>query len=271
MKPLFKWSGGKSKELIYIKKYIPKNYDVYYEPFLGAGALLFDLMPEKAIVGDSFQDLINFFNVLKNSKEPFVNKINNLAKEYNLSVQNTNSKEEQQKVADKYYYWYRDNAFDNDFDNAIKFYMLRQLSFAGMLRFDKNGNFNIPYGWYKTLKTININQDLNKIEFKCCNWQETIQNANLEDFVFLDPPYTRKFQKYHPNGTFGKDEHIVLAEWFVSKQSRALIVINKDEFTSSLYKEFIVEEYSKKYSIRYRKDRMKEKDTNAIHFVAKNY
>ena len=88
--------------------------------------------------------------------------------------------------------------------------------------------------------------------------------------VFLDPPYTRVFTKYHPEGSFGQKEHKELAEWFASKQSKAMIVINKDDFTYDLYKPWIVKTYSHGYSIRYR-DRLSTSDATTEHFIAINY
>lgn len=273
MKPLFKWSGGKSKELIHIKKHLPIGFNVYFEPFLGGGSLWFDLMPNKSIVNDNYKDVSNFYKVLKLDTEKLINHINSLSTAYNESKKD--SKEDMIELSKKFYYYYRDSNFESDFDKAVKFYMLRQLSFSGMLRFSNDGNYNVPYGWYKTMKIIdqpseNLIKMLNNSIILNENWKEAIKDSTICDFVFLDPPYTRKFQKYHPNGSFGEQEHIKLAEWFKNKQSRVLIVINKDEFTTSLYKDFIVEEYGKKYSIQYR-DRMKEEDSNAVHFIAKNY
>ena len=275
MKPFFKWSGGKSKELPVIKKYIPSNFNTYYEPFLGGGAVCLNIQHSKSIVGDTYEPLINFFITLQSNPVALLEKIKSLSNDYNEAVKKCSSKEEQQKVADIFYYPYRDNIQTNNFDKAVSFFLMRQLSFSGMLRFSGDGKFNIPYGWYKTLKNINV--DLNGLKFFLSTtdflndqWINTVKTSTLNDFVFLDPPYTRKFQKYHPNGEFGEKEHVELAEWFKSKQSRSLIIINKDNFTNELYKDFIKEEYGKKYSIQFR-DRMKEEDSNAIHILATNY
>ena len=101
-------------------------------------------------------------------------------------------------------------------------------------------------------------------------YEEIEDWCEKNDIVFFDPPYTRKFQTYSPYGVFGEEEHIELSEWFKSSPSKNMIILNKDDFTHSLYKDYIVEEYDYKYSIQYR-DRMKHEDSNTIHFVALNY
>ena len=218
MKPIIKWSGGKSKELPIVHKYKPNKINTYREPFIGGGAVWLNLNHDKNVVSDNFT-------------EPL--------------------------------------------DKALKFYILRQLSFSGMLRFNsKTNKYNVPFGWYKNLKVLDYGQDLYNLldntEIISGNWKTSVQNVEQDDFVFLDPPYTRKFQNYSPFGSFGEKEHIELADWFKSSQSNNMLILNKDEFTYDLYKDYIVDEYNYKYSIQYR-DRMKDDDSNAIHFVAINY
>jgi len=313
MKPFFKWSGGKRKEIPLVEPLIPEKYDTFYEPFLGAGALWLHLEPKKSVVNDNFAEVMNFYKVLQSDTEKFVNKINSLRTSYTsemkavvrdkevenritlqteeLALLDAPARKEKRKeiktlkeelnkdiypIANKYYYYYRDNNFNTDFDKAVRFYMLRQLSFSGMLRFDKGGKFNIPYGWYNSFKGIEQNTDkikevLANTTFLCTDWQDAIAGATSEDFVFLDPPYTtRTFSTYHPDGAFGKDEQIKLADWFKSKQSRALIIINKDEFTEGLYRDYIIDIYDHEYAVKYR-DRVKKQELKVKHFIAKNY
>jgi DNA adenine methylase len=65
MKPLFKWSGGKTKEIGKIVPLLPKQYDEYYEPFIGGGALWFHLMPGASHINDNYKAVANFYSVLK--------------------------------------------------------------------------------------------------------------------------------------------------------------------------------------------------------------
>ena len=281
MKPLFKWSGGKSKEIPVVDKYKPNYFNTYYEPFIGGGAVWLDLNHPNNVVGDNFVELINFYQSVKTHKEKIIDFINNVVNTYNSEVINLETlplaawrKRQFDNIANEFYYRYRDNNFDGEFENALKFYLLRQLSFSGMLRFSQAGKFNVPFGWYTRVKVLEYSEDfynlLDNTKFILGSWNDTIKNATKQDFVFLDPPYTRKFKQYSPHGSFGDDEHIKLAEWFKSSVSRSLIILNKDDFTYPLYKNYIVEEYDKKYSIQYR-DRMTLEDSNSVHFVAINY
>lgn len=317
MKPFFKWSGGKRREIKRIRTKMPEHYNTYYEPFLGGGAVWLDLDPDRAVVGDSYSELINFFHVLKTQTAALVEDINNLSVEYQqayqslpdkgslakeverlkkelkeakkggvltedhkekkkiLSVLSKELKREFQEIADKFYYPYRDTEPATDYQRALRFYILRQLSFSGMLRFGAKGNFNVPFGWYKSLTSLStpqpeIERVLKNATILNCHWKQCVGSATKDDFVFLDPPYTRKFTKYHPNGEFMQEQHIELATWFETKQAQAMIIINKDDFTTQLYDKFIKEEYGHKYSIQYR-DRMKEEDSNAVHILATNY
>lgn len=281
LKPLFKWSGGKSRELPAINRYKPDSFNIYFEPFLGGGAAWLSLNHTNNVVADNFVELINFYQSIKTHKKGVIDFINNTVKRYNKAVTNLDTlplaifrKRQFNQVANEFYYKYRDNDFNGEFENTLKFYLLRQLSFSGMLRFSMRGKFNVPFGWYKKIKVLDYDKDFYELvdntQFVLGEWKDTIKNATKEDFVFLDPPYTRKFKQYSPYGFFGDEEHKKLATWFKKANSRSLIILNKDDFTYDLYKDYIVEEYSKKYSIQYR-DRMKTSDSNSIHFVAINY
>jgi len=273
MKPLFKWSGGKSREIKNIAPHVPDKFDTYYEPFVGAGAVWLHLEHKKCVINDSYHDVANFYNVLKQDGPKLIERLSQITDEYNSSEKET--KQQMELLSDKIYYRYRDSAPDNDFDKAVRFYILRQLSFSGMLRFNKDGKYNVPFGWYKKMKAIDFNQDklsslLEHTKILNVDWKMAVETANENDFVFLDPPYTRKFQKYHPNGEFESQHHIELASWFKNTSAKALIIINKDDFTHDLYKDFLVDQYDFKYSIQFR-NRMTKKDSNTSHLMAKNY
>ena len=336
MKPFFKWSGGKRKELEIIKAYMPHDFETYYEPFVGGGALWLDLCPRRSVINDNYSEVMNFYEVLGSQTALLSSTLNNLSSAYgtamaavvrdpaleqelhklngsvealsqlrdqagdlftamekgcggtnpletNLSkykAQQRSVKKEFNKevygIAQKYYYHYRDNDFSTPFENAVRFYMLRQLSFSGMLRFGRDGRFNVPYGWYNTFKGITeAPQEIEKVfgrtEFRCEHWKDAVHDAGPNDFVFLDPPYTRTFKKYHVDGEFNQPEHEELAEWFRTTDAKAMMIINRDDFTAGLYGDYEKEAHHKAYSIRYRKDRMKEKDINAVHLIATNY
>lgn len=273
MKPFFKWSGGKTREIARILKWIPENYNEYWEPFVGGGALWLHLQPERSHINDNYSAVANFYSVLKNDPARLLDHLNNFAALYNSADKTTKSKA--QDVADKFYYSIRDTNYTDDFGKAVQFYILRQLSFSGMLRFNNDGAFNVPFGWYKKMKSLTYDIDdltvmLQNTSITSGDWKTALENVKKDDFVFLDPPYTRVFQKYHPDGNFGNDQHVELASWFKDQKAKTMIVINKDDFTDGLYRGYIKEEYTFGYSIRY-KDRLTVEDTTTKHLIATNY
>lgn len=109
MKPLIKWPGGKSSEIKYIEKLIPKH-NRYIEPFFGGGALYFDLMPKRAAINDISDNLINFYQLIKLEDKKFksyLTQINDLWEYYKSMV------EEHLGEMAKIYIRYRDNKIDD--------------------------------------------------------------------------------------------------------------------------------------------------------------
>ena len=133
LKPIVKWSGGKKDELKKILPHIPENYSTYLEPFIGGGAVYFNLNPDKAVISDVHKELVDFYQSIKNGH---TNEI------YDFMKAHPNEEETYYKV----------RAYDNTdiLDNAKRFYYLRKTCFRGMLRYNKKGKFNIPFGRYKT-------------------------------------------------------------------------------------------------------------------------
>lgn len=92
MKPMIKYRGGKSKEIQFFEEFIPQEYNRYFEPFLGGGALFFHLEPQKAIIGDINTKLIKFYLGVKNDYERFENELKNIASIYSQNRKNMNFK-----------------------------------------------------------------------------------------------------------------------------------------------------------------------------------
>jgi DNA adenine methylase len=274
MKPFFKWAGGKRKELPIIKKYLPKKINTFYEPFVGGGALWLNLNHKSSIINDKWWEIYNFYNQLKINQSKLVYKLQSIIHKYNKYYFNGITKEQFQNTAGKFYYHYRDSEFTSDLDHAIRFWILRQLSFGGMNRFNKSGKYNVPFGWYKSLRKFTFNQEhidlFENTTIMNGDFFECVTDVKTNDFVFLDPPYTTKFNKYSPDGGFTNDDHLRLSNWFKNSKSNNMIIINKDEFTYSLYKDYIKEEYDFKYSVKY-KDRVSHEDSKSIHILATNY
>jgi len=274
MKPFFKWAGGKTKELPKIKSYLPEKINTYYEPFVGGGAAWLNIHHTPSVINDKWYDIYNFYTQLKENSHILIPKLQGVIKEYNTMHFEGITKEQFESTAGELYYYYRSSNFDNDVDRAIQFWILRQLSFSGMNRFNSKGEYNVPFGWYTKLRGIDWNTEYQDIFDNTTilngDFENCVKTATTGDFVFLDPPYTTKFNKYSPDGSFTKDDQIRVADWFKNSKSNNMIIINKDEFTESLYADYIVETYDYKYSIKVR-GRISADDSRIKHILAINY
>lgn len=260
MKPLIKWSGGKSDEINKFEKYIPKNFKVYLEPFIGGASVYFWLEPKcKSVISDVHVELIDFYNAIKdgNGKEIF-----------DFMEENPN-----EEIV--YYKIRNEMVIKCPLDNAKRFYYQRKTCYRGMMRYNKSGKFNIPFGRYPTcdyniLTNILFQEQLKNTEIICKDFTFVFENYNDENnFMFLDPPYDSEFTDYG-YCKFGKNEHILLAEYFKTTKIKCLMVIGKTDFITELYKEYIVEEYPKKYRFKLHSRRIDNK-INTNHLVIKNY
>jgi DNA adenine methylase len=318
-KPFFKWSGGKSREFDKVAKWMPKEFETFYEPFLGGGAVWLGLAHEPSVVGDFYDEVTNFFQVLKDHGQTFVDECNEISKDYNNKFKNNvvgahdalisekekavkdykkdkdkealksdavfiklkkelkdaraKGKKEYEDNSNIFYDW-RKKHTATGVEKAKRFFVLRCLAYGGMLRFNAKGEFNVPYGFYKSFKSLDypegIESLLSNTTIHNQSWEKTVATAGENDFVFFDPPYTREFTEYSSGNDFGKEQHIALAEYFKSKKSKCMIIINKDDFTYDLYKDYIKEEYDFTYSVKYR-DRLSKDEASTLHFVATNY
>jgi len=259
LKPLIKWSGGKSDEIKLFSQYFPMNYNLYIEPFVGGGSVYFYLKPNNAVINDIHSDLIDFYTIIKNGHMKSI---------YDFMVNNGNDEETYYKIRDEM-------KINNSLDNANRFYYQRKTCFRGMLRYNKSGKFNIPFGKYKTINYNDLqNENYEKLllntEILNTNFEIIFEKYNHENnFMFLDPPYDSEFTDYG-YCKFGKQEHIKLAELFKNTKNKCLMIIGKTDFIVDLYKDYIVDEYDKKYKFKLYNNRIDDK-INTKHLVIKNY
>ena len=259
LNPIIKWSGGKKDEIKKILKHIPGKYDIYLEPFIGGGALFFHLSPDKGVIADVHCELINFYKSIKNGNAESI---------YNFMRSHKNDELTYYKVRDKI-------AIKTPLDISKRFYYLRKTCYRGMLRYNKSGKFNVPYGRYKTfnfeiLKNIAYEKLLKTTEIYNESFEYVFENYNNKNnFMFIDPPYDSKFTDYG-YCKFGKDEHKNLADLFKTTKIKCLMVIGKTDFIEKLYEGYIVEEYDKKYRFKLHSNRIGS-EINNKHLIIKNY
>ena len=259
LKPLIKWSGGKVDEIKMFDKYFPENYNIYIEPFIGGGAVYFHLNPSKAVISDVHSELIDLYKCISEGK----------AKDIFEFMENSPNDEAT-------YYNIRDTMVINDaLDIAKRFYYQRKTCFRGMLRYNRDKKFNIPFGRYKTINyTELLNKDyetlLNRTEIYNEKFEVIFEKFDDEtNFMFLDPPYDSEFTDYG-YCSFGKEEQRKLASLFKTTKIKCLMIIGKTKFIEELYNGYIVAEYDKKYKFKLYNNRIGD-EINTKHLIIKNY
>ena len=287
LSPIYKWTGGKRKEIKVFSEYYPdfvkesKDFK-FVEPFFGGGAVYWSLAANENVINDIDKELTNFLKVFKENPNGIISIVDELSK--NITAITALEKSKSITIADaktkrgEYYYEWRnkdrkDGLKDlSDLERACRFFIVNQLAFNGMRRFNSKGEFNIPYGNYKSFN-MNVNEGHTKLlsntEIHNKSYKDVmLENDTENTFIFLDPPYTREFKEYSHGNEFGNDQQIELCETFKSmKFAKVMIVINKDEFTADLYKDYIKHTYDLKYSTN-----IKNRYDNSVqHIVVCNY
>jgi DNA adenine methylase len=285
--PLYKWTGGKRKEIktfsAYYPDFVKKSTDYkFVEPFFGGGAVYWSLNAKENVINDIDSELINFIKHAKSNPDEIRNAVKGLAG--NIKVISDLEKSKEITIAEAktrrgvYYYDWRNKDRNNGLlsmsplDRAIRFYVVNQLAFNGMRRFNSRGEFNIPYGNYKSINitlTDNHVELLNRTEVNNGSYKDIMLNNDTENtFIYLDPPYTREFKEYSHENVFGLDQQVELANIFKSmKNAKVMIIINKDEFTTELYDGYIKHTYDLKYSTN-----IKNRYDNSVqHLLITNY
>lgn len=284
MNPVLKYRGGKSKEISYFSKYLPDFSGRFIEPFFGGGAVYFYLEPEKAIINDINEPLISFYRDLKNNFTRMcseINELSNIYKKNRAKFDELKAEHPHDRVKDDnedFYYKMR-NYFNHPKDNneylqGSVYYFINKTAYSGMIRLNSKGEFNVPFGRYKTLPSNKITDKHHNLllntEIYNKDFAEIFKMAKSDDFIFLDPPYDCIFSDYgnsqYKSG-FGDEEHRRLANELKKLSVPFLMVIAQTELTSSLYQGMIKDTYEKKYAVNIR-NRFK---SEATHMIVTNY
>ena len=243
-KPFVKWAGGKRQIIDKLKQYVPDEFDTYYEPFVGGGALLFELSPKKAVINDSNKELMNIYNVL--CDEDKFKKMCNLLNHYEVEHSSDFFYEIRNKDRNK-------KSYDrlSDYTKAARTIYLNKACFNGLYRVNSKNEFNVPFGKKEKINTYEGNNlitvstylTMNDIKILCVDFEVSVKDAKKGDFVYFDPPYdsdTSTFNSYTEEG-FGKEEQIRLAKLFKELSDKGVYVMLSNHNTvlvRDLYKNY---------------------------------
>lgn len=257
VKPFVKWAGGKTQLLKEIKKYLPNKIDVYYEPFLGGGALLFYILknynPKKVVVSDINEELINCYKIIKTKPEELITilkgfKINHSVNYYYLvrGLETSTTKKLGLTLSDC-------KPKMTDVEKAARFIYLNKTCFNGLYRVNKENKFNVPIGRYKNPEIFNeknilmISKQLQNVELKVMSFEEVLIYTKSKDFIYFDPPYDQinenSFVSYTDN-EFTRKDQIKLRNIFEALDKKGCLILESNSST-----DFIREQY-KKYNIK---------------------
>ena len=197
--PIVKWVGGKRQLMFELLKNMPENYNRYFEPFIGGGALFFELQPDNAYISDMNEELINLYKVVRDNVDELVADLqkHDISKEYFMEIRNIDRTEE-------YKNW-------SNIQKASRFIYLNRTCFNGMYRVNSKGEFNVPFGYYKNPRILDENNLINcsnllqKTEIKHADFSKILKKVKKGDFVYFDPPYvplseTSSFTSYTKDG-----------------------------------------------------------------------
>ena len=237
--PFVKWAGGKRQLIPQIREGMPEKYNDYYEPFVGGGAVIFDLLPANALINDINKALINTYRIICNESDAFLKEVNRL----------DNDMWEDGK---KYYYSIREHYNDKlmrseyDVELAALFVFINKHCFNGLYRVNGKGLFNVPYN---NSRRVSVDEDviiatseyLRGVTIIDGDFEQACKNAKKGDFVFIDSPYAplnpTSFESYTKEG-FDIESHKRLAKLYDELTARGcycMLTNHNTELINELY------------------------------------
>lgn len=262
VKPFLKWAGGKGQLLKEIEKYYPfQNGEItkYAEPFVGGGAVLFDILSKydlkEIYISDINAELINAYRIIRDDIDELIKLLAKYQSEYIPF-----DKEER-----KNYYMVKRARFNDlkvngdetiNIEKAALMIFLNKTCFNGLYRVNKKGLFNVPMGAYKNPMICDernlraVSKKLQNVTIVCGDYRKSVDFIDNKTLVYFDPPYrpitdTASFTAYTEN-LFNDDEQIELAKFveLIHKKGAKVIVSNSDPKNSNTDDNFFDDIYS---------------------------
>jgi len=241
-KPFIKWAGGKRQLIAELLKSVPKKYNRYYEPFIGGGAFFFHIKPDNAYISDVNPDLMNAYKVVESNVCLLIEdlKTHKNTKEYYYKIRKADR-------TDKYKGW-------NRIQKASRLIYLNRTCFNGLYRMNSNGQFNVPFGFYKNPKIVDeenlrkCSRMLQDTDIVLATFNSIDSMVKEGDFVYFDPPYlplnqTSSFTKYYKDD-FDYDMQFKLRELCDTLTEKNVYFMLSNSCTESIL------ELYKRYKIR---------------------
>lgn len=262
-KPFIKWVGGKSQLLEEIKEKYPPKIEKYCEPFVGGGAVLFDILsskhPETVLINDINKELINTYSQIKNNCDGMINQLSEIQ-----TIYKTHTLEE-----NKAYFYEKRQRYNelkvngNDAENLEKaalFIFLNKTCFNGLYRVNSKGLFNVPFNNAKNPLLCDeenlraCSEVLQNVEMRVGDYKECKDFIDSNTFVYIDPPYrplsqTAAFTSYSENG-FSDDDQKTLSIFIkdmITEKHAKVLVSNSDPKNTNVNDNFFDDLYDKNH------------------------
>ena len=246
IKPFLKWAGGKGQLIEEIRPFYPflnSKINKYAEPFIGGGAVLFDILSSyhlnEVYISDINSELINCYTVVRDNIDALIELLYSYQREY---VPLSDGKRRE------YYSQKRQHFNDlklscltgDNVEKAALMIFLNKTCFNGLYRVNKKGRFNVPIGSYKNPLICDegnlrsVSGKLQSVQIVCADYRQSADFIDENTFVYFDPPYrpissTANFTAYNEN-EFSDQEQIELAEFvgLMSNKGAMIVVSNSD-------------------------------------------
>jgi len=274
-KPFVKWVGGKRQLMQDLENNFPKQFTTYHEPFLGGGAVMFNLLTKKSQlscnVSDFNSDLILAYVTIRDKLEKLIESLENHSKNYH-------------KNSTEYYYEVRKQEPKQQIEKVSRLLFLNKTCFNGLYRVNKKGQFNVPLGRYTNPNIVNkenltaVSKILQskKIKISCRDFEAVLGDAKKGDLVYFDPPYqpvssTANFTSY-THRDFTEDDLERLAKLADQLHSKGCYVLLSNS-NSKTVKDFFSKKYWKISSINVNRaiNSNAQKRTGHKEIIIKNY
>ena len=266
-KPFIKWVGGKSQLLDEIREKYPSKIEKYCEPFVGGGAVLFDILscfkPKEVLINDINKELINTYSQIKNNCSRMIEQLSKIQTIYRNHSLDEN----------KEFFYEKRNRYNElkvngnnaeNLEKAVLFIFLNKTCFNGLYRVNSKGLFNVPFNNAKN--PLLCDEDnlkvcsklLQNVEMKTGDYKECKSFIDSDTFVYIDPPYrpltqTAAFTSYSENG-FTDKEQIELGNFITEISNKGAMVLasnsdpknanENDNFFDNLYSQFKIKRVS---------------------------
>lgn len=262
VKPFLKWAGGKGQLLSEIERYYPfedGSITKYAEPFVGGGAVLFDILNkyelDSVYISDINAELINTYRIIRDDKDALIDML------YTMQSDFISHDAERRKL----YYMSKRERFNDlkvnsekniSVEKAALMIFLNKTCFNGLFRVNKKGMFNVPMGSYKNPVICDeenlraVSEKLQKVTIVCSDYKDSAKFIDERTFVYFDPPYrpitdTASFTAYTEN-LFNDEKQIELARFVddMHKRGAKVVVSNSDPKNADINDEFFDNIYS---------------------------